>query len=1078
MVCCHPEVEEIGYATQHFHGRQRGFPAIRARHPRCAFRGKFMVTLSQGAGGGPFRQPDELPRRPLSETPYPKLAQAILTISHLTVGNSLPVESEVVQLEHLTGAYLSVPAGTPLPGPEGHVLAETTSTGILSPGKGEARHLYPFHGLRLAHDTVALQCRLSDTGMWLVLSENTPQARLLTPDQFAFVRAFAESTRAPYRIEEYLYGIPCPGTLRSTGTTLTEVGTPLPNGGRVGASVGIGLGRESTDQAVRGWCYVPEEGIWLRLSALSLGIPVERYVVFHPEKSGKEAVGKNYSLSHWNIARAFREARAQPNTWVLYQGGLTCGEAINSTSGATQSTTPTPSGRPIGKGVALGFGQGTSDELILGSMFIPSEGYWLNLRATVRNVAVEKYLLFHENSTGRNAIVSRYSQSQWNFVRAYREARAKPGIWVEFEGGLPCEESIDRGSGSLHDTTPTPSGRPIGSSTTIGIRGGTQHERIVASRYEPGRGFRLRLRANHDGNSVERYILLDEHKTGSDAIRQTHNSEQFRMVELYDALKVDAEANAAAKDRSFPFVLKNGLLSKKTPLLSGDTIEKYIHLGWSSGPAPESSVIEQATYFPKRSDATERIVLTVRCRFDSGEFRSFRLIVTDTEFTVIPERASEDLRPLKGIALDHLLAYLAPQDTELGWVRGRGFRPFSDSHGIVAPNLSRPGRELVHAKWGNFGADLLDYLLKNTRLAVMWSRRSSACVPCTFVVAEERAVEPLRRITSTINETFPDQVKWTVQSIEQYGRDRLAPKRTRSFLAQIKDAALSNDRGWFIDFCSKQFQDTTVQPPGPPDGAARRPAPDRESIVATLKAHRWLCGQAPEFFLNFDAGYHIESAIFCSSALDRFAGDDEVAQLVSGLYPQLRGGEAERSRLREALDEVTRWSGGDTGPTEPAGEQVENEDEPPLELCLEAFDLDRILNGDGHDGLLRSETTPTTNTNVVAPVVRSVAFFEARRWVADLAIRSPWQIVGSPPSVAECSLDERSLLQRGIVEELLPVVRGDTKGAAAFSEWLDTGRVGEQPSIDTIITCLENSGRFDKSAIVQFASTLRDWLRK
>ena len=655
-----------------------------------------------------------------------------------------------------------------------------------------------------------------------------------------------------------------------------------------------------------------KEGIWLTMSGQpELGERVYTHVLLDHEKSGKGVVLKVYTPSQYNLYRAYRSVSGENSGPVKFQLPLLIDGVVQPNNGMTRGTYLLPNLEHIGgRGiVALGFGSNTTSHL-LHEVRYDKEGIWLTMSGQSElDRRVYTHVLLDHKKGGREAVLKVYTPSQYNLYRAYRSvSREHPGP-LKFKEPLQIDGVVQPSGGITQVTYLLPNLEHLGERQQVGLGFGknTKSHLLHEVRYDQ-EGIWLRMSGQPElGERVYTHVLLDHEKSGKEAVLKVYTPSQYNLWCAMNKAKVQGSYDDSPVDASEFLKGKSGTLARVMLLANGVTYSRQLYLRQGDVSFFEP-VFSEISYLPNGDSGS----YLIKCEYGEGDpRREFHLAVSDTDITVadlLPaSRGDRAVDLAKGHALDRLLSHvLANSEYRKG--AEHQISRLSLRGDVIKPNASiSSGTDIVHAKWGTQGGELLDYMLRYTRGAQrLQNDHQSARL--RFAVADPQHVKALTECATVLTESLdnigvvkPELSVCHLSELSECGTDRR--DWVRRELARIEQAAICGELEWL---CSLTYPESL--PAGEVCERADVVNPeDLSAVQAELLLHR------ASFSLYWETSYHLELALFCAKLLQNMRASSEIRDIVASMYPELRGTEEEIRALTANLEREREVNDSDQG---------------------------------------------------------------------------------------------------------------------------------------------------------------------
>ncbi len=352
----------------------------------------------------------------------------------------------------------------------------------------------------------------------------------------------------------------------------------LPGGDCLSRSVGLGLREDISSPRLLGAFKDPElNATWLKLAATTKdGLEVQSYVLLDNERSGKEALLKVYSPAQFNLFSAYRTARVSGS--FAPEPPLDLSELIQK-HGKTQVAFLLPGGDFLIQGAGLGLREDISNPRLLNAFKDPDlNATWLKLAATTKDgLEVQSYVLLDNERSGKDALLKVYSPAQFNLYSAYRTARAT--------GSFTSDPPIDISEliglrGSTHKTFLLPGGDCLPSDIGLGLASDISSPRLLAAFKDPDiNATWLKLAADKNGVEVQSYVLLDNQRSGKEALLKVYSPAQFNLYSAYRTARTTGSFTSDPPLDVSDLIQKYGKTQVAFLLPGGDTFGCIIGLG-------------------------------------------------------------------------------------------------------------------------------------------------------------------------------------------------------------------------------------------------------------------------------------------------------------------------------------------------------------------------------------------------------------------------------------------------------------------------------------------------------------------
>ncbi len=352
----------------------------------------------------------------------------------------------------------------------------------------------------------------------------------------------------------------------------------LPGGGCLSRGTGLGLGTDISNPRLLGAFKDPDlNATWLKLAADKNGVEIQSYVLLDMERSGKEALLKVYSPAQFNLYSAYRTARVSGS--FAPEPPLDLSELIRKNGGALR-TLLVPSGDSMPPGTGLGLGRDISSPRLLAAFKDPDlNATWLKLAATNKDgLEVQSYVLLDNERSGKDALLKVYSPAQFNFYSAYRTARASGSFTPEHP--LDLFELIKQ-TGTTQQTFLLPGGDCLPYGIGLGLGTYSSNPRLLAAFKDPDlKATWLKLAATtKDGLEVQSYVLLDNERSGKDALLKVYSPAQFNLFSAYRTARTTGSFTSDPPLDVSDLIQKYGKTQVAFLLPGGDSIHYPIRLG-------------------------------------------------------------------------------------------------------------------------------------------------------------------------------------------------------------------------------------------------------------------------------------------------------------------------------------------------------------------------------------------------------------------------------------------------------------------------------------------------------------------
>lgn len=665
---------------------------------------------------------------------------------------------------------------------------------------------------------------------------------------------------------------------------------PLPGGGHLGKQRSIGLPERCIEPRIEHLEVAQDgDGIWLVISALDkrgardsvkilFGNAIERYAEITSEQ---EAFSDR-------LKDLYRQAAKGP---VVCAPPLDASLLLSS-QGKVLRSFPLPGQGKLKESKAIGFPHRFTEPRVERLEETQDKsGIWMTLSVVnEQGKTQESTVLLLYDAIDSDPLKTKHDLQNDALSLLYKQAREKT-----IATSLPLDVSLLVGKdGRTQPSFPLPVGESISVCKGIGLPHVASAARVEDCRMaEDGSGVWLVLSAlDNQGARKCSKILVSIDRQGREAIRTEREFQADMLTSLYEEAKGGAIASKLPLDLS-TLISNSGKTQHYFPLPGGFMLRKILGLG-----IPAHTTRRFLTDLLHIGE--DRFRLTIEAEATSGNTVSAYLMVSPAGVLHCKD-IEKSVELAKGFALDRYVNHLFAK---------------TGTNGIAAPNflLSEltaerrmpnilSGQTIIHSKWGNQGQEVMDYILRYSRLR-LWRKELVEAVH--LVVSEEH----LAKLKDGVSQLQKDiQVPVTqIHYLPDWIEKTLGVSKTeiKEELARLGALAALGD----VDGLSSRTYDHRLpSQQHAPNNVDTNWTSRIENLVHSGRALDILQTHNKFHSLLWERDYHLDLVRCCSYLLDKCLPEsklpdktkEEMKDLIYNMYPALLDYPNAWCRLEQAV---------------------------------------------------------------------------------------------------------------------------------------------------------------------------------
>jgi hypothetical protein len=528
----------------------------------------------------------------------------------------------------------------------------------------------------------------------------------------------------------------------------------------------------------------------------------------------------------------------------------------------------------------------------------------LKLAATNKDgLEVQSYVLLDNEKSGREALLKVYSPAQFNLFSAYRAAR----ITGSFAPNPPIDlsELIYKKQGATQFTFLLPGGDCLPQGTGFGLGIDISNPRLLAAFKDPDLNATwLKLAADKNSLEVQSFVLIDNERSGKEALLKVYSPAQFNLYSAYRTARATGSFTSDPPIDISELIGPRGSTQSIFLLPGGDCLPQSTGLGLGEVIAPklhEVLLVKEGLYR-----------LHITGTKPDGAQRSSYLLVNSSGIVSQGKSDIELAQLEKGRCFDRYLAHLVA-DAKIEGLCAQEYLGSVLTHERFRPNISLTAPlAILHGKWGLDPQDVLDYARRYIRMS-RWNGypgpqegEAAANAPLiTFVLARDAKFAEIEQAFQSCEDIFKRPL--VLKTAAGWHSDLSKTSSSREIEVEIERIETLAAWGLVEDLKAKSYlpslpygshlvaEESTLNAQSMCERVDKLLSPESiDGLIVDLDTH------IETFSPYWEKAYHLELAAHCSYLLDSIndssnektraiapAIKEQLKQRVLKLYPEL-----------------------------------------------------------------------------------------------------------------------------------------------------------------------------------------------